>query len=229
MSPEAGEMLMGEIAPRLRAAVPRCVKTVGGEDSEELVQDAIVTAAQMLHNVEQAGKKVTPGNIAYYTILHMKSGRRSQCRSRADVLATGTQMDCRSSMLSLKEEVGFDEELNEPVVLGDLLCSRSEDPSVAASRKINWQEFLTKNDRRYSVIAKAMASGEKPGDVAKKNRMTYAQLRWLILNMAADVMEPPHWRSSIKVKSEKAACLADRCSSDEIPSTAPKAEVSPLE
>lgn len=215
-------MLMGEIAPRLRSAIPRCVKTIGAEDHEELVQDAIVTAAQMLHNVEAAGKKVTPGNIAYYTILHMKSGRRSQCRSRADVLATGTQMDHRSSVLSLEEEVGFDEELNEPVVLADLLASRAEDPSIAASRKIDWQEFLQRNDRRYGVIAKALASGEKPGDVARKQRMTYAQLRWLLLNMEADlseqmgeyildeVMEAPAWRSSIKVKSEKAACLADR-------------------
>jgi len=222
MSPEAGDLLTHEIVPRLRAAVPRCVKTVGAEDHEELVQDAIAAAAQMLHNVEAVGKKVTPGNIAYYTILHMKSGRRSQCRSRADVLATGTQMDHRSSVLSLEEEVGFDEELNEPVVLADLLCCRGDDPSMAASRRIDWQEFLSRNDRRYGVIAKALASGQKPGEVARKNRMSYAQLRWLLLNMEADVseqmgeyileavMEPPHWRSNIKVKSEKAACLADR-------------------
>ena len=82
MSPEAGEMLMGQIAPRLRSAIPKCVHPVGAEDAEELVQDAIATAAQMLHNVEALGKTVTPGNIAYFTILHMKSGRRSVCRSR---------------------------------------------------------------------------------------------------------------------------------------------------
>ena len=76
MSPEAGELLMGQIAPRLRAAIPKCVQKLGAEDDEELVQDAIVTAAQMLAAVERNGKTVTPGNIAYYTILHMKSGRR---------------------------------------------------------------------------------------------------------------------------------------------------------
>ncbi len=59
----------------------------GAEDAEELVQDSIVTAAQMLDAVERNGKTVTPGNIAYYTILHMKSGRRSKCRSRAEATA----------------------------------------------------------------------------------------------------------------------------------------------
>src|SRR3954447_11110754 len=98
MSPEAGEMLMGEIAPRLRSAIPKCVHPVGAEDSEELVQDAIVTAAQMLDRVEKAGKTVTPGNIAYFAILHMKAGRRSQCRSRADAMANGTQLDHKSSV-----------------------------------------------------------------------------------------------------------------------------------
>jgi hypothetical protein len=106
MSPAAGEMLMGQIAPRLRSAIPRNVKAVGAEDEEELVQDAIATAAQMLDAVERNGKKVTPGNIAFYTILHMKSGRRSQCRSRADTMAPGTQLDRKSSVLSLEEEVG---------------------------------------------------------------------------------------------------------------------------
>jgi hypothetical protein len=88
---------------------------VGAEDSEELVQDAIVTAAQMLSRLDVAGKTVSPGNVAYYTILHMKSGRRSQCRSRADVMACCTQLDHRSSLLSTEEEVVWDPELDEPV------------------------------------------------------------------------------------------------------------------
>jgi hypothetical protein len=48
-------------------------------------------AAKMLVNAEKAGKKVTAGNVAYYTIQHLKSGRRSVGNSKADALATGTQ------------------------------------------------------------------------------------------------------------------------------------------
>lgn len=82
MRPSAGTLLVDEIAPRLRAAIPSSVRPVGAEDAEELVQDAITIAAQMLHRVELSGKKFTPGNIAYYAILHMRSGRRSQGSSR---------------------------------------------------------------------------------------------------------------------------------------------------
>jgi hypothetical protein len=39
MSPQAGAVLVQEVAPRLRSAIPHCVKTVGAEDGEELVQD----------------------------------------------------------------------------------------------------------------------------------------------------------------------------------------------
>jgi len=213
---------MGEIAPRLRVTIPKTVAPIGAEDPEELVQDAIVVAAQMLHNVEAAGKTVTAGNIAYYTILHMKAGRRSQCRSRADVMANGTQLDHRSSVLSLEEEVGYDPELDEPITLGELLASRADDPSMAGARNLDWDEFLGTHDYRYGVIVKAIAEGQKPGDIARGNRQTYAQLRWIILKMAAEVLEhmgeqileesvrAPGWRSNIRVKSEKAACLADR-------------------
>lgn len=93
MSPQSCALLLEEIAPRLRSAIPRCVQTIGAEDAEELVQDSIVQAAKMLLSVEKEGKTVTPGNIAYYAILHMKSGRRSSGCGRTDALASSTQLD----------------------------------------------------------------------------------------------------------------------------------------
>jgi hypothetical protein len=213
---------MGEIAPRLRSAIPKCVHPVGAEDAEELVQDAIATAAQMLHNVEAAGKKVTAGNIAFFTILHMKSGRRSVCRSRADVMACGTQLDHKSCVLSQEEEVGFDEELGEPIVLGELLASRADDPSMAGARNVDWEAFLENSDHRYRAIVGAIAGGLKPGEVAAAVGLSYTQLQWVRLNLAADLMEhmgeqildasvqAPAWRGDLRVNSERTACLADR-------------------
>jgi hypothetical protein len=81
--------LQEEIVPRLRSAIPRNVNQIGSEDAEELIQDAIVMAAKLLDNAERANKTVTPGNIAYYTILHMKSGRRSCGSSYSDVNMIG--------------------------------------------------------------------------------------------------------------------------------------------
>jgi len=127
MTAQAGEMLVEEIAPRLRTLVPKSVKPVGAEDAEELLQDAITIAAQMLHRVELSGKQFTAGNIAYYTILHLRSGRRSQGSSRVDTMGIGTQLDGKSSVLSFEEEVGYDPELDEPITLEQLLASDHED------------------------------------------------------------------------------------------------------
>ncbi|MCX6979999.1 MAG: hypothetical protein NTV08_04500 [Verrucomicrobia bacterium] len=107
MTAQAGDLLVKQIAPRLRALVPKSVKPVEAEDTEELVQDAITFAAQMLHRVEQTGRKFTPDNIAYYAVLHMRSGRRSQSANRTDTMAPGT--------------------------LGELLASDHEDPPIQSS------------------------------------------------------------------------------------------------
>jgi len=62
MSPQAGWLLQQEIVPRLKSAIPVAVICVGCEDAAELVQDATAFAAKLLHSVDKAGKKVTPGN-----------------------------------------------------------------------------------------------------------------------------------------------------------------------
>jgi len=222
MSPEAGQMLMGQIAPRLRSAIPRNVMKVGAEDEEELVQDAIATAAQMLDAVERNGKTVTPGNIAFYTILHMKSGRRSQCRSRADVMAQGTQLDRKSSVLSLEEEVGYDPELDEAVTLGDHLASHHEDPAVAAGRNIDWELFMATHDYRYGIIIRGFAEGKALVDTAKDCGAGYSRLSQIRHQMVEDLIafmgedaiadsaKIPAWRAGILADREHAACQADR-------------------
>ena len=222
MSPAAGDLLVEHIAPRLRSAIPKVVKTVGAEDQEELVQDAIATAAQMLDAVERNGKTVTPGNIAYYTILHMKSGRRSQCRSRADAMAQGTQLDGKSSVLSLEEEVGYDPELDEAVTLGDVLASNREDPSLAAGRNIDWELFIETHDYRYGLIIRGFAQGKALFDTAKDCGAGYSRLcqvrQKLIADLTvfmgedaiADATQIPAWRAHILADRERAACQADR-------------------
>src|SRR5258705_7818698 len=86
MSPQAGWILQEEIVPRLRASIPRNVNPINSENAEELIQDATVMAAQMLDRNERRGKQVTASSVAFYTILHMKSGRRSYGANTSDVL-----------------------------------------------------------------------------------------------------------------------------------------------
>ena len=222
-------MLVDEIAPRLRSVIPRCVKTVGAEDTEELLQDAITIAAQMLHSVEQAGKQVTPGNIAYYVVLHMKSGRRSQCASRADVMAPGTQLDDKSSVLSVEEEVGYDPELDEPIRLGELLSSGAEDPSRVAERNADWEQFLGAHDYRYGVLARDFAEGRNMRAAAKNCSTKYSTMAEVKYKMAddlreflgsdaiADCVRVPAWAGTVIAERERAACRAQRKRESRLP------------
>src|ERR1043166_7175116 len=159
MSPQAGVVLVEEIAPRLRTVVPH-IKPVGCEDSEELYQDGLAMAAKMLDQLEQRGKEVTPGNVAYYVTLHLRSGRRSHGSGRTDAMASTTQLDHKSCVLSLETEVGYDPELDEAIQLGDLLTCSKDDPSMAAGRNVDWEMFLDTHDYRYGVIAEDMAMGK---------------------------------------------------------------------
>jgi hypothetical protein len=222
MSPSAGDLLIEHIAPRLRATIPKVVHPVGAEDDEELVQDAIVVAAQMLDSVERHGKAVTAGNIAYYAILAMKSGRRSQCRSRADVMAQGTQLDRHSIVLSFEEEVGYDAELDQAITLGELLATEREDPATAAACRLDWDQFLAGHDDRYGVIVRGMAEGRTAKAIAEKGCAGFSRIYQLQASLAedlrefmgeealADALRVPTWRGNLLADREKTACQADR-------------------
>ena len=222
MTAQAGTMLVEEIAPRLRTLVPKSVKPVGAEDAEELLQDAITIAAQMLHRVEEQGKTVTPGNIAFYTILHLRSGRRSQGSSRVDTMGIGTQLDGSSSVLSFEEEVGYDPELDAPITLGELLASDHEDPAIVAGRNIDWELFISTHDYRYGIMIKGIVEGQSLKATAERSGHLYMSLYGLKEQMAADVRDHlgdeamadsvklPRWKASIARDREKASCRADR-------------------
>ena len=94
MSPIAGSLLVDEIIPRLQNSIPMSVSRFGSEDIEELVQDGTVMAAQILISAESKGKSVSAGNVVFYTIRLLQSGRRS----------TGTRMRWRTSAQSWRAD-----------------------------------------------------------------------------------------------------------------------------
>jgi hypothetical protein len=139
-------------------------------------------------------------------------------------MSTGTIMDSKSSVLSVEEEVGFDEELGEPITLGEMLGSQQEDRSFIASKKIDWEKFFATHDVRYGIIVRGMAEGKNLKDTVKgtKHRNHYSGIFQLKPQLArdlqeflgedaiADSLEAPHWKASLKASSERAACVPDR-------------------
>src|ERR1051325_8645335 len=103
-------------------------------------------------------------------------------------MACGTQLDHKSCVLSLEEAVGYDEELGEPIALGELLASRADDPSMAGSRNVDGEEFLEKHDGRYGVIVKSIVQGEKPAETAQAVGIAYHQFQWIRLCLEADLI-----------------------------------------
>ena len=143
MSPQAGFVLQDQVIPRLRSAIPNVVHCVGAECHNELIQDSIAMACSMMAAVEKAGKKVTPGNIAYYCIQKIKCGRRSTGSSTVDVYGSGTQIIGTTRLTSLDEAApmtGVDV-VGGPLVLHDVLSRDQEDPATKAARKMDWQTF----------------------------------------------------------------------------------------
>jgi hypothetical protein len=198
------------------------VKTVGCEDHEELYQDGLAMAAHMLDGLERRKKQVTPGNIAYYTILHLKSGRRSYSTGHTDVMGSATQIGHNSIVLSLEEEVGFDDETNSPIRLEEMLTDGRDDPSMEAGRNLDWESFLDDHDPRYLCIVHDLGSGRTMLDTAKACRITYSEVReirdrlvedlekWMGPGAIADSVHVPQWMGNILVDREKTACRADR-------------------
>ena len=222
MSPKAGFVLMDEVAPRLRATIPHVVRPTGSEDAEELLQDALAMAAQMLHALEARDKEVTVGNICYYVTLLMKSGRRSQSANRTDVLSPGAKLDGKSCALSLEEAVGLCSETGEAVALGDLLAGTHEDPASAAARNLDWAEFLDGHDTRYTAMVRCAVSGQpmnslggKPGAsnsaLSSRKRQLAGDIREF---MGADVLrqvcQRPRWQADVEGEQEQMRCRHDR-------------------
>ena len=196
---------------------------MGSEDAEELLQDAMVSAAQMLDSLEDRGKEVSPGNIAYYYVVkNMKSGRRSQSASRSDVLGQATMLDGKSCALSLEEPVGLCPETGEMAALGDLLDGTHEDPASATARNIDWAEFLDGHEGRYTAMVQCAVSGQPAYSLKKKLRVGDSSPSAYKRNLAADIREvmgedvlsevcrKPQWQGGIEAEHERSRCRHER-------------------
>src|SRR5690242_3964472 len=98
-------LLLYQIQPRLRNAIPLTVPLVGAEDVEELVQDGTVMALRLLNSANRSGRKVTVGNLAYYTVKMLRAGRRSTGERKNDPLNPKAQLNGTCRVQSLDEPI----------------------------------------------------------------------------------------------------------------------------
>ena len=223
MSPQAGELLVNEVSPRIRSSLAG-VRSIGSEDPAELEQDAIATAAQLLQSVEARGKQVTPGNICYYVVKQIRQGRRSTGFFKTDALHPAAQVSGRSRVVSLEEPVKSEEGSEEPIVLGEVLASEAEDPSATGARNIDWQAFVATLDKLTRAILQYLAEGRPLRELAQavgmsrsgiqlhKERLGAAVQAFMGTEVLCELQRPPQWRIDIKAVREKMACRYERLS-----------------
>jgi hypothetical protein len=224
MSPRSGWLLVNEIVPRLRSAVPLVAHCIGAEDPDELIGDATLHAAKVLHSAEARGKKITPGNACYYAIQHCKSGRRSTGNSCVDVMASGTQINGTTRLTSLDEAApmtGVDD-VGEPLVLHDLLSNDQEDPATKAARKMDWDSFMAGLSDRDQAIINCLVEGKALASLARKRHLNNSTLLYHKQRLATKIQDfmgsdiliqirrKPNWKDSLDASRERLACRDQR-------------------
>lgn len=223
MSSHADTILTDEIVPRLRHMIPHHVSFVGSEDAEEVLQDATLMAARMLASARANGKTVTPGNIAYYTMLHVRSGRRSHSASRSDAMGSRTQIVGNSRLHSLEAPLAPDDEFpDDTFSLGDVLASEAEDPAETAARNLDWQAFVATLNERDLAVLKCLAGEVRLQEVATRhgvgrstvqswrNRLTELVRAFMGADALRQFPRVPAWQENIRSFREQLACRLER-------------------
>jgi hypothetical protein len=224
MSPETGWLLQDQVAPRLGASIPRNVKCVGAEDEQELVQDAICMSALMLERLEQRGKLNNGAgacNVAYYTIVKMRSGRRSGGSSSVDVMGICTQYQGHSELHSLQEVVA-ETECGDVLEMHDTMTTASDDPSTITARHMDWQMVLAGLSKLELRMVQALADGLTLRQVGRACKVSLVRVQELQRHLAAkvievmgldvlaDVLRRPQWKINLLTMTEQLACKGDR-------------------
>jgi hypothetical protein len=238
MSPEAGWLLVDQIIPRLRSAIPNAVPLIAPETAEEVIQDGVALAAKLIHSAELAGKRVvqfakgkgrkdiTAGSIAFYAISKLRCGRRSTGSTVIDVHGAGTQINGNSRLESFDQIVSQDQEgSDECFMLHDVLGNSSEDVAMAVARKMDYEEFYAELPAREKAVVKYLVEGLCGSAIARKLRVTSSTIQTIKKHLAKalvefmgpqahilqDVQRRPLWRESLDAIRQKNGCRYDRC------------------
>ena len=179
-------------------------------------------AAQMMHRNELRGKQVTPGNVSYYTIQHLKSGRRANGSSSVDVMATGTQLNGSARLDSLSLVVSESEHGDEIFELQDIISNDREDPSIQAARNMDWNSFCQSLNKLELVLVECLVNGlgvKEAAELAKVHYSTMQDYRKklavkLLEYMGADILKDiahlPSWTINLETERQSVLCRHER-------------------
>jgi len=218
MTPSTEDLLLNEVQPRLRNAIPHKVPVVGSEDHEELLQDGLVIALRLLIGARRSRKNVTGASAAYYTVKSLRSGRRSMSYRKTDPVHPAAQLNGRCRVHSLEEPIVVDESGDEPMTLGEMLPARDDDPATQACRRLDWDHLIQHLDAVTKAILEALIVGHELTSLIKRFRRSRYTLQnhkdrlgrfikeCLGEDILVQVQEHPGWHNDLHVNRERLAC-----------------------
>ena len=218
MTPSTKQLLLNEVQPRLRNAIPHKVPFVGSDDPEELLQDGLLIALRIVNGARRSRKDVTGGSVAYYTLKCLRSGRRSLSYRKTDPLHPAAQLNGHCQVHSLEEPVGSDESGDEPMTLGDMLPAHDDDPATQACRRLDWDHLIQHLDAVTKAILQALTVGHELTSLIKRFRRSRSTLqnhkdrlgRFIKERLGEDILvqvqEHPGWHNDLHVNRERLAC-----------------------
>ena len=207
MSPQLQERFMAEIAPIIEKTITRYVTPQVGEDTQNVIQDALVDACHAADSLERRGQPVIANSVAYYTIQRARAGRRALSSGRTDVYSPGAQMDGHSVLLSLDapEDPDDDPDPASPC-LHAVLASKHEDPATEAIRHLDWNGFVPQLTRQQECVLQATARGDsgielsatlgvsQPRITQVKREVSEKATAYWGSTVLADAGSKPNWR-----------------------------------
>jgi hypothetical protein len=190
-------------------------------------------AAKMMDGAEQAGKQVvrfagrggkevSAGNIIFYTIEKLRSGRRSTGSSCVDVFGSGTQLNGTSRLNSLEEVVAGSEDGGEIFTFNDVLSRDEEDPSTRAARRMDWEDFVAALPDRERKVIQFMLEGRTGSSIARtlnttdsaistsKRRIRIKIVEFMGPEILIEIQRRPQWKQNLEATKEKMACKHER-------------------
>jgi hypothetical protein len=195
---------------------------VAPEDREELVQDGLTVAIQLGRSATRARKKVTPGNIAHYTLLALRSGRRSIGYRKNDGLHPAARVSGHVRIRSMDEPISDGEHGEEPLTLHDCIAAGSEDPATEAGRRLDWQAVTDVLDKTAKAILVALVEGReltllvrplrrsRSALQADKLRLGWTIRRRLGQNILVEAQARPVWTNTVDAVRARLACRTER-------------------
>jgi len=192
------------------------------DGAERNGKSVVQSPSKVKGKYRKQAKEVTCGNISYYTIQKLKTGRRSTGASCSDVLGSATQLYGRSRLSSLDSEAGSMDDVGEPLTLHDVLAANQEDPATKAARVMDWQTFLAGCSKKDQAIINCIIEGKPLASLARKRhlntstilyhkrRLADAIASYMGPDIIIEIQRRPGWKESINCTREKMACRDER-------------------